>query len=174
MIYFVRHGETDFNLFDITQGQLDSSLNYNGLKQVKAVAEKLKNKSFDVVFCSPLTRAKQTFEEINKYHNLKPIYDKRLMEVGKGRLQGKINPQSVYDKFYKNPHRYGGESEVDVFNRVSSFFADLEKHRGKNILIVGHGGIKKYFEFCLNKKNLKDDGLSLVNMDNCEIVTYKF
>ena len=27
MIYFVRHGETDFNLYNISQGQLDTSLN---------------------------------------------------------------------------------------------------------------------------------------------------
>ena len=38
MIYFVRHGETDFNLFSVTQGQLDTSLNKTGLKQAAKVA----------------------------------------------------------------------------------------------------------------------------------------
>ena len=33
MIYFVRHGETDFNKFLISQGQTDTSLNKTGLKQ---------------------------------------------------------------------------------------------------------------------------------------------
>lgn len=37
MIYFVRHGETDFNKYDISQGQLETSLNKLGLEQ----AEKL-------------------------------------------------------------------------------------------------------------------------------------
>ena len=43
MIYYVRHGETDFNLFNVSQGQLNTSLNKTGLKQAQETAEKLKD-----------------------------------------------------------------------------------------------------------------------------------
>ena len=114
MIYFVRHGETDFNLFNISQGQLDTSLNALGLKQAKQLAKKLKNKNFDAFYSSPLIRAKQTAEEINGFLKMKINYDARLMEVGKGILQGNRNSQKKYNKFFKNPHKYGGETEEDV------------------------------------------------------------
>ena len=174
MIYFVRHGETDFNLFSVSQGQLDTSLNSLGLKQAKEIAKKLKNNKFDYFFCSSLIRAKQTAQEINKYLKLKINYDNRLMEVNKGILQGKKNSQKEYNKFFKNPHKYGGETEEDVCLRIYSFLKDLEKHKGKNILIVGHGGIHKYLDFCLKNKDIKKDKLTLTNMDNCEVVIFNF
>ena len=74
MIYFVRHGETDFNLFNISQGQLDTSLNETGIKQAKTIAKKLKDKNFDVIFCSSLKRARQTLYEIKQYHHCKIFF----------------------------------------------------------------------------------------------------
>ena len=179
MIYFVRHGETDFNLFNISQGQLDVSLNALGLKQAKEVAKKLKNKKFDVFYCSTLTRAKQTAEEINKYLKMKIKYDARLMEVSKGVLQGNKNSQKTYNRFFKNPHKYGGETEEDVCLRTYSFLNDIQKYKGKNILIVGHGGIHKYLNFCLNKHNIKTERCVLLEMNkykmkNCEVAKFKF
>ena len=75
MIYFVRHGETDFNLFSVSQGQLDTSLNKTGLKQAEQLAEKLRGFKFDVVFSSSLTSCTQTAEIILKYHSNDLITD---------------------------------------------------------------------------------------------------
>ena len=174
MIYFVRHGETDFNKYDISQGQLETSLNSLGLEQAQEIAQKLKDFKFDVVYCSTLTRAKQTMQFINAYHNLPVNYDARLMEVSKGILQGQKNPQELYDKFFSDPHKYGGETEEDVVNRIYEFLRDIEKYKGKNILVVGHGGIHKYFDFCLKGKDLKKEKLTLTRMKNCEVVEFEF
>ena len=133
MIYFVRHGETDFNKYDISQGQLETSLNKLGLEQAEETAKKLKNYKIDMIFYSPLTRAKQTVEFITRYHNLPVNFDKRLMEVNKGVLQGQKNPQEVYDKFFADPHKFGGETEEEVVSRTYSFLKDIEKYKGKNI-----------------------------------------
>lgn len=175
MIYYVRHGETDFNLFKISQGQLDTSLNKLGLYQAEKLANKLKNYKFDYVFSSPLMRCRQTLDAILTYHEkLKPEFDPRLMEVSKGILQGNKNSQEIYNDFFKDPHKYNGESEEDVFNRVSDFLKDLEQYRGKNILIVGHGGIIKYFQFCLAGKDIKKDKLIISNMANCSVMKLNF
>ena len=40
MIYFIRHGETDFNKQRLLQGQLDIELNDTGIAQAKIAAEK--------------------------------------------------------------------------------------------------------------------------------------
>ena len=70
MIYFVRHGQTDYNSNKLYAGQKDVPLNKEGVKQAKQTAEQLKDLKFDICFCSPLLRAKQTLNEIlnlNKY-----------------------------------------------------------------------------------------------------------
>ena len=174
MIYFVRHGETDFNLFSVSQGQLDTSLNKTGLKQARELSEKLKDFKFDLAYSSPLTRTTQTAEFILEHHDNELITDARLMEVSKGVLQGTRNSQETYNEFFKDLHKFEGETEEDVFNRVSSFIKDLEQHKGKNILIVSHGGILKYFNFCLAGKDIKKDKLVICDMENCQVEEFQF
>ena len=60
---------------------------------------------------------------------MKINYDKRLMEVSKGRLEGNKTPPETYVKFFKNPHKYGGESEEDVCKRIYSFLEDIKNGR---------------------------------------------
>ena len=64
MIYLMRHGETDWNLFKRANGCTDTYLNQTGIKQAKLQAENLKSVSFDACFCSPQTRARQFCELI--------------------------------------------------------------------------------------------------------------
>lgn len=175
MIYYVRHGETDFNLFGVTQGQLDTSLNKMGLLQASQLAEKLKNYKFDYIFSSPLTRCKQTLEAIQVYHkDIKPVFDDRLMEVSKGILQGQKNSKEVYQDFFRDPHKYGGETEEEVYNRVLSFLEDIEDYKSKTVLVVGHGGILKYLQFCLAGKDIKRDKLIISDLENCKIMKLNF
>ena len=59
MIYFVRHGQTDWNKIGRIQGHTDIPLNKLGEEQALIVKEKLKEIKFDKVFSSPLKRALQ-------------------------------------------------------------------------------------------------------------------
>lgn len=170
MIYYVRHGETDFNLFNVSQGQLNTSLNKTGLKQAEEAAEKLKNHKFDIAISSPLNRATQTAEYILKFHNLELKTDKRLLEVGKGTLEGTKNPQWLYDEFFKDPHKFKGETDEDVYARVRDFLKDLEKYKGKNILIVGHGEVLKYLRNTLSKKMEDKNRSVLTRTENYAVV----
>ena len=181
MIYFVRHGQTDFNKFRISQGQLDVSLNYDGLKEAKGVAERLKDYKFDVVFCSPLIRAKQTAEYILSYHpNILLIYDDRLKECSRGVLEGQKNPQEAYDAFFSDPHKYGGETCEDVFKRVKSLFKDLQQYKGQNVLIVGHGEFCRHFLHVYDGSYDKGTPLPVYGEENfkviknCEVIELEF
>ena len=86
MIYFVRHGQTDWNKELKIQGQQDVELNEEGMAEAKKLSEKLSGVRFDVAFSSPLKRALKTAEAV---YDGKIISDERLAERGFGSLEGK-------------------------------------------------------------------------------------
>lgn len=171
MIYYVRHGETDFNLYKITQGQIDTSLNRTGLAQAQKLAEELKDYKIDNIYCSPLIRTRQTLEAIMKYHpDITPVFDDRLKEIGKGVLEGGKNSLDVYADFYAHPEKYGGETSLEVYERINGFLTDMQQNEEGNTLIVAHHGIFKYFPFCLTQKDINKDEITPYRVHNCEVV----
>ena len=75
-IYLVRHGETEWNRVRRFQGRRsDLPLNSTGRKQVRALAEALKNKAFTAIYTSPLIRALETARLIKVFHPSKPIFE---------------------------------------------------------------------------------------------------
>lgn len=90
-LYVIRHGQTDWNVMKKMQGSVDIELNEIGIKQAYITKENLDSISIDVIFCSPLKRAKQTAEIINKGRNLEIIYDERLRERNYGEFEGGVS-----------------------------------------------------------------------------------
>ena len=60
IIYLMRHGQTDWNIRHLFQGRTDIPLNENGRYVAELTRDGLKDVKFDVAFCSPLCRAKET------------------------------------------------------------------------------------------------------------------
>ena len=65
-IYFIRHGETDWNKEFRTQGRMnDNELNEDGFNQSVKVGEYLSKHKFDLIISSGLKRSHQTAEIIS-------------------------------------------------------------------------------------------------------------
>ena len=66
-IYLMRHGETLFNTMDVNQGQCDSPLTENGIRQAKAAKAWIDthNVQFDTVYSSKSERASDTAELVS-------------------------------------------------------------------------------------------------------------
>jgi len=146
-LILVRHGETDENAAKVSQGHLNTPLTEKGRKQAKEVAEKLKDEKIDLCYCSDLDRCLDTTKEIVKFHpHLKIVLAKELREQAKGKSEGQPH-EKVYAKFDQTNVPYhlwdydGGETLVEVFDRVVSFVDSLKKkHSGQTVLLVSHGG----------------------------------
>ncbi|MFH1501063.1 MAG: histidine phosphatase family protein, partial [archaeon] len=82
IIYFV-HGTTTDNESNISSGWKDVELSDLGVKQSKELPSQIKDKKFDVVFCSDLKRAIES-AEISFKKKYKIIQDKRLRECNYG------------------------------------------------------------------------------------------
>lgn len=151
MIYVIRHGQTDWNKEGKIQGQVNIPLNDEGKRQAMEAREEIAGIKFDAVFCSPLERTRQTCQIAYGGDNV--IYDDRIMERDFGSNDGKKRAEVDFDAFWTagSPENAAcGETMEHMASRVVSFLDEINaKYKGKDILIVTHGGVimimKAYF-----------------------------
>ena len=176
-LYAIRHGQTPANFKGIYNGTLNEDINETGIKQAEETRELIKNTKYDIVYCSPMLRAKHTCEIINE-KNIPVIYDDRLRERSLGKLDGKNLAKEGFGKelFYEYKYKSSDENFEDLptlFKRVHSFLDEIiKKNKDKNILIVAHGGILRAIYFYFNEIP-KNGDLSIYSPKNCEINTYE-
>lgn len=157
-IWFVRHGQTDWNAEGRLQGHRDTDLNAHGLAQAAAVAERLRRvggaelPTADYV-ASPLTRTRRTMEVLRAGIGL-PVAgyrtDPRLKEIGFGSWEGQTwaeirrrDPVGAAardrDRWAYRPHGEGAESYAMVEARVEEAVAELRRPT----VMVAHGGVAR-------------------------------
>ena len=138
-ITLIRHAESVYNEKRLLQGQVDCELSEKGLKETK---EKLKafSNDFNVCFCSPLKRTKQTAKIL--LPNLDVIYDKRLMERGLGDWENTLYTDEKRFLMQNKTVPPNGETFKEFDNRILSFL-EMVKNNYKNekIIVVTHGGV---------------------------------
>jgi len=155
-IYYIRHGETEWNALGRLQGAQDIPLNALGQAQaVQAghlVAELAGRNGHDLgrlpFVSSPLSRARATMELVRQTLRL-PVsgytLDPRLREIGYGKWEGSTLPEMqaadpafyarrLTDKWSLAPE--GGETYADVERRVRDWYDELSG----DIVAVAHGG----------------------------------
>ena len=152
-LYVVRHWEVPSNVNKVISGCNDEELTENGIKQAMDIKDKLKDIKFDVIFCSPVLRAKQTANII--VPNCDIIYDNRLQEGNPGDMLGhKRNEldKEEWNSLEKEITIYNSESLLAGVNRARSFIKDIEQeYKDKTVLIITHMFICKSIWMIENK-----------------------
>ena len=152
MIYLVRQGQTDWNLFKKFNGRTDTELNQTGIEQAKLQAKNLRSVSFDTCFCSPQKRARQTCEIIYKGAI---VLDERLAEINCGEFEGTEETADAVKLFWQaiSSGDMGTESFKE-FTKRNCDFCDMimEEHKEKNILIVTHAANARVINYYFNGK----------------------
>jgi broad specificity phosphatase PhoE len=150
-IYFIRHGETDWNRQGLIQGWTDIPLNERGHAQAKAVAQALiavPDFSPDFYFvASPLLRARQTMGYIAEALALEPpqiAIDAAVQELGFGIWEGRpfweLKASPVYPAHPEERYNWrpeGGESYEDGHARMNAWLNNLDRPT----VVVAHGAI---------------------------------
>ena len=149
-LYFVRHGQTEWNAIARMQGQWNSDLNETGRNQAEVNGDLLSNHNIDTVIASPLDRTRQTAEIINRHLKLQVSYDDRIMEWDCGDWSGylyaevKVKWAEEWRQLEANRFYYRGpncENYPDMINRSGPFLDELKARPENNIAIVSHGMI---------------------------------
>lgn len=152
-IYLVRHGETDWNLKGIIQGNTDIPLNKNGRIQAKELKKKLAKVNFDKVYSSDMKRAKETAEIIVEGSGLSVDTDVLLREGSFGKFEGKhfsFISKFEQDKKFRDKVFHGGYGGVEpiksIKERIFKFLKNIVKQNiNKQVLVVTHGGVIRNF-----------------------------
>jgi probable phosphoglycerate mutase len=155
-LYFVRHGETDWNLAQRYQGRRDIPLNATGRTQARrngrALAELLGGRAAALDYvASPLLRARETMEIVRAELALEPTRyrtDERLAEIHYGHWEGllwtelpKTDPEGhaarLADTWGWQPT--GGESYRMLSDRVARWLEEVET----DAVVASHGGVSR-------------------------------
>jgi broad specificity phosphatase PhoE len=148
LIYFVRHGESEGNK-ENTHQYANTPLSDNGVKQAEALAKRLKDVHFDLIYSSPALRSKQTAEIINKTLNVPVEFWDELKELRtpteiKGKKVDDEEVVKIKNLIKENAHigtyRYSDEETFnELIERATKVQNHLEaKHEGQTILCVSH------------------------------------
>jgi alpha-ribazole phosphatase/probable phosphoglycerate mutase len=151
-IFWVRHGETDWNREFKYQGSTDIALNENGRSQARKVGLRLSRVTLSRVFSSPLLRAYGTAEAIMEANAgdapIEALDDLREISFGEweGLTYSEITARhaSDYKAWRENPFSSaptGGESFESVRLRAARAAETVKSAAapGTAILAVAHG-----------------------------------
>lgn len=139
-LYFMRHGQTLFNLLRRKQGWCDSPLTALGIEQAQTVGAALRERglAFDHAYSSTSERACDTLELAFPGQSYSRV--KGLKEWNFGKFEGAsedLNPRLPYGDFFK---QYGGEGEVELRERLMATITDIMRRPGhESVLAVSHG-----------------------------------
>ncbi len=160
-LYFIRHGQTDWNLEGRLQGRMDKPLNDTGREQAarngRALSAKLgRAEGFDFI-ASPMMRTCETMEIARTQMNLPPQdyqSENRLKEISFGDWEGHTlaeievsdragNAARAADKWGWVPPN--GESYEMLYHRIGSWLQGITH----DSVIVSHGGVMRAYRLVL-------------------------
>lgn len=145
-ILIVRHPETGANVEGRFVGRGDSPLTERGERQVPLLVARIAEFAPDVVWASPLQRARLVGETAARECAVSLRIDERLLELDFGEAEGltwtEIEAAGLaFDyRASETPVAPGGESRAEIEARASGFADSLVLAGGRHA-VVTHGGV---------------------------------
>lgn len=189
-LYFVRHGQTDWNKALRWQGgAADTELNQTGREQAEAVAAYFVELGFAergaldrparpaYVLSSPLKRAQYTAAKIADALGLHVVIEGAFRELNLGDYEGKTTPEleqqygAVFTHWLSRHHQIappGGENLQQGIARMAPALQSWIAQRQGPLIIVAHQAILMAMKASLSD-DLSDQALASYKQANFEI-----
>lgn len=150
-IYLIRHCESMGNVGGRFQGRFDADVTPDGEKQLELLGLRFRNEPIDIIYTSPLRRARKTAEAVAKYHHVDLVEEPGLLEIDVGEMENMPLAQVVerfpqvardWDRAPDQCRFPGGETMAQVYERAN---AALDKiimdNPGRTVVAATHGGV---------------------------------
>ncbi|MDK9716995.1 MAG: alpha-ribazole phosphatase [Trichlorobacter sp.] len=170
-LYLIRHGQVEGHEQRRYNGHADVALTDLGVEQYHQLKDRLADSHISACYSSDLTRCKIGANIICEQFGIEPVHRSELRELNIG-IWESLTWQEIQSRWpnewqarlndlvnYRVPE---GENLLDVEDRAMPVVREmLERHRGQELLLVGHGGLNRIIL-------LNAIGAPLVNMFNIE------
>ena len=175
-VFFVRHGESQWNVEDKICGVTDSPLTEKGHQQAIETGKAILAAGIhaDRILCSPLRRAAATAQHISEMTGLPFREEPRLIEQAFGIWEGS-SPRNSREFFQAKQNFIdsfaGGESMFRVAQRIYNLLDELRIDE-QTYILVAHNGIarfvKSYFQ------DMGNEEFAGFGVKNGEICRFEF
>ena len=174
-VYFVRHGQTVWNVENKICGATDIELTEVGHKQAIETGELIKKNNIqaDMILYSPLCRAKDTALHISSITKIPAVVEPRLIEQNFGKYESTPRDGQEFKLAKKSfiSSYDGGESMFRVAQRIYNLLDEIVKS-DKTYILVAHNGIARAVNSYFN--SMSNQEYAAFGIKNCEIVRYDF
>ncbi len=172
-LYFVRHGQTFWNVENKICGATDIGLTELGHQQAIDTGKKIMEEGIhaDFILYSPLSRAKDTALHISEITGIPAREEVRLKEQNFGKWESTARDGKEFAKEKESfcNHYDGGESMLQLAQRIYNLLDELKQDE-KTYILVAHNGIARvvnsYF-FDMTNEEYAQFGVR-----NCEVMEY--
>ena len=131
-IYFIRHGQTKYNVEGRFVGSTDLPLSEDGRKQIFNKWDGMQaHIDRDIIFTSPMKRCVETTGIIFPYDSFEVL--KNMREMNFGMFEGKTHDELEYLEEYRHFMR--------VLKAFFEMIAYMDKKDANNAVLVCHGGV---------------------------------
>ena len=175
-IYFVRHGETVWNVENKICGMTDSPLTENGRAQARQTGALVHASGLhiDEILYSPLSRAADTAKAIAAATGIPAREEPRLREQCFGKYEG--TPRDGAEFKVSKTHfadRYdGGESMLQLAQRLYNLLDELKADENKTYLLVAHNGIARVVQSYFS--DMTNEEYAAFGIQNCGLREFTF
>jgi phosphoserine phosphatase len=164
--YLIRHGEIQSNVNKVYSGRSAEPLTPHGKDQARNLADQLTGKGIRMLYASPLTRALQTAEILNRQLQVPCALENDLMEIELGPLEGLSYEQAAcrYPEAWKVWNEKPGELRLEGMETIASvqqrIIALLERwhalHAEVTIAAVSHLAVIRCVRLFTEQRSLND------------------
>lgn len=174
--YYVRHGQTVWNVENKICGATESPLTEKGHAQAIELANEIIKQGLkvDEILYSPLCRAKDTALHISEIIGVPARAEQRLFEQNFGKWEGtaRNGEQFQADKSNFINSYETGESMLKLCQRIYNLLDELKNEPDKVYLLVAHNGIARAVESYF--RDMTNEEFAAFGIRNCDIRRYDF
>ena len=175
-LYFVRHGQTIWNVENKICGATDIALTDLGHQQAIETGKKILEEGIqaDEILYSPLVRAAETARHISEVTGIPARMEPRLMEQNFGKWESTPRDGAGFRKAKEQflSRFEGGESMLQVAQRIYNLLDDLKAEKEKTYILVAHNGIARVVQSYFYE--MTNEEYAFFGVRNCAVVRYEF
>ena len=176
-LYFVRHGQTIWNVENKICGATDIALTEEGHRQAEELGEKIRRQGIkaDEILYSPLIRATDTARHISEITGIPARVEPRLKEQNFWKYEATPRNGKEFQEAKKQfiSGYEGGESMFRLAQRIYNLLDEIRDDKEEKIyILVAHNGIARVVNSYFHE--MTNEEYASFGIKNCQILKYDF